>query len=173
VEVSFFKNLRNKEPDETYSLIEILDFIKNGKWKSEIEACRLDLTLKNSLPSFTPNGIFQVRNNLGLIQYSGIVCLDIDNVDDIPSLKRKCKSIPWVWVTYVTPSGKGLKVFVKTESTPESFKYIEQQVAQEFFNQTGLMRDNRAKDLARLQFISYDRELYLNPGSIVFEKRSH
>ena len=34
-----------------------------------------------------------------------------------------------------------------------------------FFEDTGFMRDNHCKDIARIQFLSYDPDLYYNENS--------
>ena len=118
--VSFFDNLKNVKPIENIDIQELFISIKNGKWKSDIEKCQIDVSHKKDLPCFTPTGIFKKRNSQGIENYSGIICLDIDHIENPEKLKTLCKSIPWVWVAFITPSGKGLKVFAQTipELTP-------------------------------------------------------
>ena len=41
-------------------------------------------------------------------------------------------------------------------------------VAEAFNEATGCSRDNHCKDIARIQFVSYDPELYINENSITF-----
>ena len=134
-----------------------------------MEACRSDITLKKSLPCFTPSGVFSYRNSNGLTTYSGIICLDIDTIDKPEALKEIIKKIPWIWVSFVTPSGKGLKIFVLTDSISENFKEMEQEIATCFYKITGgIERDERSKDLVRLQFVSYDPQIYINPNPIYY-----
>jgi hypothetical protein len=102
--------------------------------------------------------------------YNGIICLDIDHVDFPEVLKTEAKKLPWVHAAYITPSGKGLKVIVLTTATPETYKDTEEKVASMFRDETNFVRDNRCKDIARIQFISYDPNLYYNPESLVLEE---
>jgi hypothetical protein len=70
---------------------------------------------------------------------------------------------------YITPSGDGMKVFVHTHATTETYKEIEEQVAGKFFAITGTRRDPRCKDIARIHYISYDPEIWVNPSPETFE----
>ena len=169
IEVSFYSDLRDTNSKSTCDLIDIFYKIKDGKWKTEVEACRSDITLKKSLPCFTPSGVFSYRNSNGLTIYSGVICLDIDAIDKPEALKEITKKITWIWVSFITPSGKGLKIFVLTDSISENFKEIEEEIASCFYKITGgIERDVRSKDLARLQFVSYDPGIYINPNPIYF-----
>ena len=168
--VSRFLNLWNTKPTENSSIIDIISEIKTEKYKKIIENINGDTKspLKKNLPLFTPTGIFSHRSIQGQDSYNGIICLDIDKVDDPILLKEKCKSIPWVFATYITPSYKGLKVIVKTDATKETYKDVEIKVATEFQKQTGYLRDNHCKDIARLQYLSYDPDAYINENAKQF-----
>jgi hypothetical protein len=171
--VSFFETLKNINPATSIDIEEIFTFIKNGKWKKEIDECQLDLSKKKNLPCFTPTGLFSQRNSLGIIKFSGLICLDIDNVDDPKSLKEICKNISWVWVAFITPSRKGLKIIVQTNADVEFFHSTEAEVAISFYEITGFLRDEKCKDLARVQFVSHDADIYINNKPTIFKKRSH
>jgi hypothetical protein len=45
---------------------------------------------------------------------------------------------------------------------------VEIQVATAFQEATGFMRDNHCKDIARIQFVSHDPEIYINEKSNQF-----
>ncbi|MFM7683149.1 MAG: BT4734/BF3469 family protein [Bacteroidota bacterium] len=167
--VSFFDNLKNVFPIYSIDIREILEEIRNGKWKSEIESCRIDLNKKKDLPCFTPSGIFHKRNSSGLEKYTGIICLDIDNVEDPERLKNLCKSIPWIWAAFITPSGKGLKIIVQTIPELNDFPRLEAEVALAFYKYTGFLRDEKCKDLARVQFVSFDQDIYLNQKPEIYK----
>jgi hypothetical protein len=168
MEITFFKAIRSTTPEKTEQLSSILEKIKNGEWKNRVIRCQTDIKYKNYLPVFTPTGIFSHRSIKGLQEYNGIICLDIDGVQEPDALKEICKSIPWVMAAFITPSGKGLKVIVKTQATVETYKETELEVAEAFLTATGVARDNHCKDIARIQFVSYDPDLYYNPESLLF-----
>jgi hypothetical protein len=168
-----FKSVKNTKPESNVSLLSVLEEIRSDKYKSQIEQIRSSENpskspLKDKLPVFTPTGIFNHRSLAGLETYTGIMCLDIDNVENPESLKESCKNIPWVYSAFVTPSGRGLKVIIKTNSDSENYRANELIVSQEFLNQTGFLRDNHCKDIARIQFVSYDPNIYINENSLNF-----
>jgi hypothetical protein len=168
MQTTFFKGLRSTTPEKVTNLSEIISGIQTGTWKEPVLKCRTDLSKKDRLPCFTPTGVFNHRSIKGLEEYNGVICLDIDHVVDPEDLKQRAANLGWVMAAFVTPSGQGLKVIVKTHATAETFKQTEEQVAEAFLEATGCARDNRCKDIARIQFVSYDPELYYNPDSITF-----
>lgn len=168
-----FKSVRNTKPMSTSSLISILEQIKSEKYKKAILEIRshenpAKCKLKENLPCFTPTGIFSYRSLAGLESYNGLICLDIDSVPNPEDLKNQCKNLHWVHAAFVTPSGQGLKVIVKTHATKDTYKQTELQVAEAFNEATGFSRDNHCKDIARIQFVSYDPNIYINENSITF-----
>ena len=168
MEISFFKGIRSTTPEKTEQLASILEKIRDGEWKNRVIRCQQDLKYKNFLPVFTPTGLFSHRSIKGLQEYNGIICLDIDGIDNPEDLKEKCKYLHWVHAAFITPSGKGLKVIVKTQATTDTYKQTELLVSEAFLNATGAARDNHCKDIARIQFVSYDPNLFYNPNSITF-----
>lgn len=167
--VTFFKGLKSTKPEKIIEISSILEKIRLGEWSEKVILCRENITLKDKLPCFTPTGIFNHRSIAGLESYNGNICLDIDHIEDPEALKDKCKNLDWVMSAFVTPSGKGLKVIVKTHATAETYKQTELQVAEAFLQATGAIRDNRCKDISRIQFVSYDPALYYNPNSLTFK----
>ena len=167
-----FKSLRNTKPETVVSLTEVLTEIASEKYKSQIEEIRKSDSpskspLKDKLPVFTPTGIFNYRSLAGLEEYNGLMCLDVDNIEDPSLLKERCKKLKYVYSAFITPSGKGLKVMIKSPANSENYREIELKVAETFLNDTGAIRDNHAKDIARIQFVSYDPELYINENSTI------
>ena len=166
--VTYFKGLRSTKPEKVTELSEIISGIQNGRWEAATLKCRTDLSKKNFLPCFTPTGVFNHRSIKGLEEYNGIICLDIDHVENPEELKTACKNIPWVHAAFITPSGAGLKVIVKSKATVDNYKETEELVQAAFRDETNFVRDNRCKDIARIQFVSYDPTLYYNPDSSTF-----
>lgn len=174
IKVTRFKSLRNTTPEKITNLKEILDDISSDKYKNKIEKIRnhhnpTKNPAKNYLPVFTPTGEFYHRSIKGLNVYNGLICLDLDNLESPKKIKEICKEIPWIISAFITPSGNGLKVLVQTKASKETYKIIENKVAEEFQKLTGVARDNHCKDIARIQFLSYDPEIYINPNYKTFE----
>ena len=163
--ITFFKGLRSTKPAGNPELKDILMDIKSDKYKEQVEKCHTDLKYKDYLPCFTPTGVFNHRSIAGLESYNGIICLDIDHVEDPEFLKKRVAALNYVHAAFITPSGKGLKVIIKTNATTETYKSVEAKVAEYFLTDCGAVRDNRCKDIARIQFVSHDPNLYYNEDS--------
>ena len=170
IPVTTFRGVRFTAPKEQTTLEVVLNDIKSDKWKDRIAKCHVDLKNKDWLPVFTPTGTFNHRSMKGMEVYNGIICLDIDDVEDPEFLKEKGKLLDWVHAMYITPSGKGLKVIVRTTAESIVYKETEEKVANMWLEATGAPRDNHCKDIARIQFISHDPLLYYNPMSNIVEE---
>ena len=48
--ISFFDNLKNVTPVISIELSKLFEFIQVGRWKLEVENCRIDLSNKKELP---------------------------------------------------------------------------------------------------------------------------
>jgi hypothetical protein len=173
LECTRFKSLKSTKPVASVSIESILDEIKSDKYRDAILEIRKDEApskspLKDKLPCFTPTGIFNHRSIAGMENYNGVICLDIDHVENVEVLKSRASKLSYVHAAFVTPSGNGLKVIIKTDATPENYKTKELQVSEAFSLDAGGIRDNRCKDISRIQFVSYDPNLYYNPDSKVF-----
>ena len=168
-----FKSLRNTKPEMVTDLTSVLEEIRQGNYRSQIEEIRKAENpskshLKDKLPVFTPTGIFSHRSMAGLESYNGLICLDIDNVEDPEFLKQRAAKLNYVYAAFVTPSGQGLKVMIKTNATSAEYKAKEIEVSSAFQLDTGAIRDNHCKDIARIQFVSYDPNIYINENSRTF-----
>lgn len=169
IPVTTFRGLQFTKPKTQTFLIDVLNDIRSDKWKDRIVKCHVDIKHKDWLPVFTPTGTFNHRSIKGMEYYNGVICLDIDHVENPVELKEKGRLLPWVHSMYITPSGKGLKVIVKTTATPEVYKETEEKIALLWLAHTGAPRDNRCKDIARIQYISHDPDLYYNEQSEIVE----
>ncbi len=168
--VTTFKGRTSTQPETQTTLADVLEGIKSDKWKSKILKCRQDLKHKDWLPAFTPTGQFNYRSIAGLEHYNGVICLDIDNIYDPEGVKECAKSLPWVHACFVTASGRGLKVIIITTATTENYTSYEESFASYWANTLKMPpRDKHCHDIARIQYISWDPNLYYNPDSTVFD----
>lgn len=142
----------------------IRQFIKEGK-KEEAQS------LKKQMPFFTPSGVFDgKRNKESLTEYSKIVCLDFDKISPdafIPSL-NKIEELPYTSVCFKSPSGVGLKVFVKVDSEAVDHEIAYEQVRAHYEEFVGIKADSLCKDITRACFMSYDPDLYENSEAKTF-----
>lgn len=175
LETSFFENFGNKS--QTVKLFDVLESIRNGDFKVRIEELRGSIIderkygdLKKSLPHFTPSGTFEPnRRAENLCKYSGVVVIDIDKVGEkAQATKILSSEIDFTLSAFVSPSGEGVKILVKTDSDADNHERTFESIVSYYENRLGIAIDRSGKDISRACFVSYDSELYLNEGSSVF-----
>ncbi|TPV31944.1 DUF3987 domain-containing protein [Paucihalobacter ruber] len=159
---------------------DIFQSVKSGKFKNEILAIRTAIKednsseadkLKSKLRAFTPSGTFgDQRKKECITSYSKIINLDFDHIslNEIENLVDVINNCEYTYGSFISPSGKGVKVFIKINSEQEFHTNAYLQVANFYKNLTGYDFDTKCKDITRLCFVSYDEKTYVNEDSTIF-----
>ncbi|WP_332031352.1 BT4734/BF3469 family protein, partial [Kaistella sp.] len=175
---TIFKNFN--EVIEQKDILKILDDIKTGTYRNAITYLRKSLAedkkeaaerAKKSLPAFTPSATFKGGRKMEfLISYNALVVLDIDKItkEKLTESKEKLQNNEFVFAAFTSPSGNGLKIFVKVSTDKTEHKETFLKLQEYFENLLQLEIDKSGKDITRLCFFSYDPELYLNENSKEF-----
>lgn len=165
--VTIYRNIFDKTPHHI-SLEKALLRIKNGNSKDKVLEIRQQLDkerankLKCNLPSVCFSGKFNERTDTGLLEHSGLICLDFDNID--LSLKKHLSTIEYTHACWVSPSGNGLKVLVKISDGSKHREHF--QSLQEVYN--GI--DKSGINVSRVCYESFDSDIFINEKSKVFTK---
>jgi hypothetical protein len=173
---SLYNNLFSvKNPDGQFNINELIEAIKYGYLKREIIQLRKSKGeeykhAKMQLPAITTSGIFSSRNSDGLIKHSGLMQIDIDDVEEYDSLFNAICKNPFTYICFRSPGGKGIKVVVKIKPSIET--HLPQFYALEryFKKEYDIVIDPLCKDVSRCMLLSFDPELYCNPFSHIFEE---
>jgi predicted P-loop ATPase len=171
-EVSFYKNVK----DTTGKTRPIGDIIKlilsNNKTIIEkirsVQDKRERNRLKNNLPGFAASGTFSKRKADCLIKHSGLIQIDIDDVNNVENIKAHLVADKFTFLCFTSPSGNGIKLLVKIEAKAESHLQSFQELELYYKSIYGITIDPSTKDLSRLCFLSYDPNLYYNKDSALF-----
>ncbi len=118
--------------------------------------------LKSELPGFLPSGTFSKRESSALVEYSGLLCADMDSLGErLPGIKDILKQVPFVHAVALSPSGDGLKVFFNVVNDParhvDSFRSIQENCR----DSLGVEIDEKCKDPARICFFTYDPDVWV------------
>ena len=178
--LSYFRSVTSPQPFRTSSLRDALDDIHGDTYRDLILELRDILVTKGEkvykraktqmLPAYTFGGTFTHRGNKHLIQHSGIIHADIDNLDDAPGIRARLMDDPHLLFCFVSPSEHGLKlgVWVNPVEDDATYKKAWHQVAAYFQTRYQLTFDPSRKDISGLCFVSWDPHLYYNPEAIRF-----
>jgi phage/plasmid-associated DNA primase len=160
--------------------------IRNGKYRQTVSVIRkryaeaLEQTgdynvakrsidpLKRELPGILFNGTFSCRGDKNLLEYSGLLCADLDNLSEgqKADARQKFTSDPHVFALFESPTGTGLKVVFAVEKDvtrhPANFAAVKNHVQV----LCGLAVDESCRNLERLCFVSADPQLYMNQAAM-------
>lgn len=126
--------------------------------------------LKKGLDYVTPAGTFTRRANDALAEPSGLLVLDFDHVPDLPAaraaLLTDAQLAPDLVLLFTSPSGDGLKAFVRTDPRAahlDNFRAYANYLAA-LYTGLGLCPDEAGKDVARACFMPYAPDAWLAPA---------
>lgn len=174
MKVTIFKNIRETYTPFHRDVMFVLDRIRIGKNKELISSIRKedDKTarneLKKDLPAICFSGTFSKRSDDAIIEHSGLICLDFDgyeSVDLMQQEKARLMQDKYVMSVFISPSGNGLKVIVKIPATPEDHKRYFDALGEHFGSDKF---DISTKNVSRVCYESYDKDIYINVDSEVW-----
>ena len=126
--VSGVKSVRDTVTHDV-NIHSFLGGIKEGRWREQVQQVRQAFAaggkkaanpLKEKLlPAITPSGRFRERNDGAIEMHSGLLCVDIDNLNgNSDAIREKLELDKHVLALFTSPTGAGLKVFVPIEADP-------------------------------------------------------
>jgi hypothetical protein len=167
--ITIFKNLFDKTP-HYITLENALNRIKTGKSQEKIDEIRNAIDkeradgLKRNLPSVCFSGKFQERTDGGLLEHSGYMVLDFDEVDDVSEKKAELSKLEYVYAVWVSPRNNGVKALVRIADGSKHREHFES------IKELHPDVDNSGINVSRVCFESYDPEIYINEKAVVFKK---
>lgn len=181
--ISFFtQNIGTKAgqiPSDTLQIEQVVELIKGDTYALLIQAIRAftdtksQKAAKKELPYVTFSGTFlPTRLETNLVQHSGLMSLDFDNVGSLDETRMQLQSDPYVRLCFVSPRGNGLKIVVQIKAcSSEKHKEYFYDLSQ-YFQQTyscSPSADAQCCDVTRACFLSHDPEVYYNPDSLEYK----
>ena len=177
---SFFRGpITNKYPEKNVTTKALFKLIRSNVYKEQVEALRKETDpakqakLKSQLDYVTPVGVFTERNKEKLKSVSGMLSFDFDKKEN-PHLTPEVIKV-WLLndpclhplLTYISPRGEGLKLFIKYDPTKSSvvdYSHAVMQYLQEVYH---LVTDKACFDIARACYLSYDPMAYYSNAGLM------
>lgn len=178
------KGISTREID----FIEIISWIRSGKWREPIEQIRAEFSnvlsksgdvaaakgavraLKEKLPAAMPSGHFSSRRKpttQRLLSHSGLLCADLDDLGSrLAQVGATLATSPHLWAKFVSPTGNGLKCIFRVPADVGKHAASFRAVGQHVLDLTGEKIDPACSDPARLCFVSFDPDASLNPKAV-------
>ncbi len=168
--ISFFKNTKStsvvRDPEKE-TIRYWLNAIRDGTYKKDIDKIRAgDEDLKLKLPTIAMHGEFKdFREGKDFLEASGIIILDIDDIDpddDLEEIKKDIsESSEHIVAVFISPSGDGLKVLYYVNPllvTQDTYRKIGKEIVVNF-SEYGKVDYLSLTDTL---IVSYDENIYIN-----------
>ena len=171
---NLFQSVKDNRAHTEVSFDEIVAKVIGKEFKMTIDAIstanKKDLsTLKLSLPAFAVNGTFHgTRANDNIKEYSQLISLDYDKLEDAHALKAKVQELNCTHAAFISPSGKGVKVFIRIDTQKEYHAKAYENVKRYYDDYLSIPSDSQASDMARLCLLSHDPNIFYNKESVTF-----
>jgi hypothetical protein len=182
VEVSCFKNYWEEKNPRNVNLIA---WLTSTKYQYKVDVIRAidDKAkrgeIKATLPAITPSGLFRTRETKvplqeKLISHSGLIQIDVDNLDkgDLKYIKKDLQTLDEIAYLGISVSGRGLWGLIPIPPDPEYHRDYFEVLSQTFEELLGITLDKKPKNVASLRGYSYDSEAYFNHSAIPFLNKS-
>lgn len=178
--VSTFQNIYETENPSHRSFLEVLEEMKRpgDELKNRIKAVREAKTSAEQdrlkvllLPVLCPSGTFTRRSDASILDYNGVICLDLDNTLDPKGMKALAKTFPYALAAMTSPTGIGVKVFVLTDlkdPSRHSDLYYHLEDIMGFKKRLDLKFDPSCCNLSRACFFSYDPAMWINQDVVPY-----
>lgn len=172
--VTFYSNIKDVDSRQEYGIESLLDMIRNGAYQDIVLKVRREKdkdirkALKAKVPNFTVSGTFTRREDQALVQHSGLIAIDFDDISDIDRTFEMLCNDRYTFALFRSISGYGLCCLVKINADKhvESFEGLKDY----YWRMMELTIDPACRNVSRTRYISYDPDLYHNEDADVFKE---
>ena len=166
--ITEYTSAQATEQKDFRDIVQFFWDIKTGRWEDIVTPYRNMKTkeeqkaAKSKMPAFAMSGEFQGRGVASLVKHNGVICMDIDDQDniDINEKIEKLKTDKHILALHMSLGGYGYAAYFKIDPNKhlESFEGLEDYLLENY----QLECDPSCKDISRLRFISYDPNIVTN-----------
>lgn len=124
--------------------------------------------LKRTLPAVVFGGLFRGGHAMkNLVAGSGLLVLDFDKLtpEQVETALRILREQPSVVMAAPSPTGRGIKVVVRTDHDPSRHSEVFAYTSQYFESLLNLLVDQSGKDISRLCFLFSIEKLHYNANA--------
>lgn len=161
--VTVFKNFNECDKPSYFEIDKVLEGIKSGSIKTQIEQLRMTTdkklkdSLKKKLPCICFSGKFSHRADNALLEHSGFVVLDWDKLDNPIAKKNEVSRYDFIYSVFISPSGNGVKAVARIPKDIKKHRGYYNGIILTFPD-----IDPTSINESRICYASYDPEIYIN-----------
>ena len=163
--ISIFGSVYEILSEDNFPLDAYLEEVKSGRYEDEVYEIRLEkderarTNMKRRISRVTFSGVFKERKNDGLIEHSGYIAIDLDDLEHPEDTKKLLSEDKFVYAIFLSTGGKGLTVLfrIKPQKHRESFLGI----AEYLLNNYNLTVDPQSISVAKPFGVTFDPFIYI------------
>lgn len=175
MQIALYKNAKSTSSENNIHVVDFFQDIRDGKWQDLVIPIRAEpdkakrRTLKEKLPAVTLSGIFAERKDSGIKSHSGLIGIDIDDLNTaVEGTRDLMNKDPYVYSVFTSVSGTGLCVVFRIEG--ERHRDAFQAISKYLLDSYRIIVDKSGVNEGRLRYISYDPQLSINDKALKFKK---
>lgn len=175
-EMSLFNApITNKVPSRTVIPYEVATMVRSTWLEPQTRTLRAiaDKASARSykgqqLPYVTFSGVFAYCNDASKVRHSGLLCIDLDGVEDVDGLKQRLTADGHFCtvLAFRSPSGNGLKWVIVIDLTTADHKTwfhgVRNYLLANYDELTDKQVDRQCQNVSRACFLCYDPQAYVN-----------
>jgi hypothetical protein len=151
---------------DAYVFIRDIRFLKNvNELKAIEDKVEAKIYKKNHFDYVTFSGTFSTRKDTNLIKHSGLITIDLDDLDNPQAIKKLLLEDEFLETAllFFSPSGNGIKWIVEIDINSDSHTSYFNAISNYLMAAYRLKVDPSGKDVSRACFIPHDKECFINP----------
>lgn len=173
--ISLYRDIWQTDNAKEIRITSFIDDIRNGRWQDLVLPIRAEQDkkkrqdLKKKVPCVTVSGTFSERTDTAIRQHSGLIAIDLDDLDkDVEGTRKVLMNDPYVYTCFTSISGNGLCALFKIDGSKhrDAFFGIEKYLYENY----QLIVDKSGKNEARARYVSFDPHLEINHDCLRFKK---
>lgn len=173
-QISLFKNVAQPSNPDNIDLMQYLDDTRDGRWEDIVMQVRVEpdkekrSLLKQKMPTATLSGLFSYRSNAKILEHSGVLNIDLDDLEDLNVMKERLISDPSVFCVFLSTSGRGLRVLFRIlpKEHTRSFYGISEYISINY----GVICDTGSIAPSQPFVVSCDPELSINDKAPIWTR---
>jgi hypothetical protein len=168
--ISLFGSIYDTTPKDDISLDAYLEAVQNGRWEDIVTNIRIHKTreerkpLKLATDRVTFSGTFTKREDKSLIEPSGYIAIDIDDLEDPESVKDLLANDRYVYAAFLSSSGTGLIVLFKIQPGKHREAFLG--IAEYLLETYELVIDPNSINVSKPMTVTWDPNIYLSEKEV-------
>ena len=147
---------------------EIVNKVRQGATPQERHDIKMEI--RDQIPCVTVSGVFSNRDSEHIMQHTGLLAIDIDNVKSnykiMPQVPEILKQFDFIAYVGKSISGDGYFAILPIEQPKHHLQHF--YAIEAILKDKGITIDAHCTDVTRLRLASYDEGIYYNPNATTF-----